>query len=598
MRKLMILAAVAVAMISFCCCTGKDKEDRTEYYKNFNIMFERATTATDLPEARRDIAKAAERGELNEGQRTYLDAVVVYREFVRFDSVLTLCQPLVDMPEVKNDKLLLFRIYALMTSASEAYADFAEMVQYASQTERLARELGKYDKEQEMRGIMGYGMVLLGKTEDGLEMIDKALKSLDRRPEWSYRNSYIIVSKLKAAAFDETGRQADFLPVCQDVVNRLDDMTRHPEKVTRLPSEWEKDRSKFVQSIQLYRSQMYAYMAYAYAKTGRRDDALRTLALFDSLKVPTTNDSYSILVVALGELGMYDRMLDTYKFIDERQGKDTIKQAYGEELRFKAKAASQRGDYTKAHTYLGRALALEDTLQKRRDRDQMAKTLTTYKVHDEQMKASSAASRAKMATVVAVALLIIAVVSISLAVKIYRQNRNVKDKNKSLVDMMDRLYKYKDKYRILVEQTGKKYDETDEIDRGISEIEQKLNNDADENSPENNADRQLFAEMDAMIKKNKMYLSQDFQRQTIVDELGIDRNKIGKLIHDYSGFPNLSAYINAFRLEYAYFLLLNGDSKMTIDSVAQQSGFTTIRTFQRLFKEKYGMTPVEFREAK
>ena len=67
---------------------------------------------------------------------------------------------------------------------------------------------------------------------------------------------------------------------------------------------------------------------------------------------------------------------------------------------------------------------------------------------------------------------------------------------------MDRLYKYKDKYRILVEQTGKKYDETDEIDRGISEIEQKLNNNADENSPENNADRQLFAEMDAMIEKN------------------------------------------------------------------------------------------------
>lgn len=36
MRKLMILAAVAVAMISFCCCTGKGKEDKTEYYKNFN----------------------------------------------------------------------------------------------------------------------------------------------------------------------------------------------------------------------------------------------------------------------------------------------------------------------------------------------------------------------------------------------------------------------------------------------------------------------------------------------------------------------------------------------------------------------------------
>ena len=95
-----------------------------------------------------------------------------------------------------------------------------------------------------------------------------------------------------------------------------------------------------------------------------------------------------------------------------------------------------------------------------------------------------------------------------------------------------------------------------------------------------------------------MYLAIDFQRQTIVDEMGIDRNKIGKLIHDFSGFPNLSAYINSFRLEYAYRLLLRGDTGLTIEDVARQSGFATLRTFQRLFKDAYGMTPAEFREAK
>lgn len=38
------------------------------------------------------------------------------------------------------------------------------------------------------------------------------------------------------------------------------------------------------------------------------------------------------------------------------------------------------------------------------------------------------------------------------------------------------------------------------------------------------------------------------------------------------------------------------DSKQTIDSIAKASGFSTVRTFQRLFKERYGMTPAEFRE--
>ena len=36
---------------------------------------------------------------------------------------------------------------------------------------------------------------------------------------------------------------------------------------------------------------------------------------------------------------------------------------------------------------------------------------------------------------------------------------------------------------------------------------------------------------------------------------------------------------------------------MTIDEVATASGFAVRRTFSRLFKEKFGLTPTEFREA-
>ena len=41
----------------------------------------------------------------------------------------------------------------------------------------------------------------------------------------------------------------------------------------------------------------------------------------------------------------------------------------------------------------------------------------------------------------------------------------------------------------------------------------------------------------------------------------------------------------------------NQQNKQTIDSIAKASGFSTVRTFQRLFKDRYGMTPAEFRES-
>ena len=36
--------------------------------------------------------------------------------------------------------------------------------------------------------------------------------------------------------------------------------------------------------------------------------------------------------------------------------------------------------------------------------------------------------------------------------------------------------------------------------------------------------------------------------------------------------------------------------EMSIDEVATASGFSVRRTFSRLFKEKFGLTPTEFRK--
>ncbi len=50
------------------------------------------------------------------------------------------------------------------------------------------------------------------------------------------------------------------------------------------------------------------------------------------------------------------------------------------------------------------------------------------------------------------------------------------------------------------------------------------------------------------------------------------------------------------RLEHARELLSLPNTELTIEAIAIDSGFGSRNTFYRLFREKYGLTPVEFRK--
>lgn len=590
-----VVAALAACFVAafFCACGQKESGKGQSSERNFDEMFDRVVTSETDSGAMRHIRQASEEGRISYGQQRYLEAMVVYRGFMHFDSVLTICRPLADLPEVKADKSLSYRIYALMTNAAASSANYADMIQYASRTVVLTKALGKIDKEQEMRGTVGYGMVLLGREREGLQMMDNALGVLEKRSEWNCMNSWLILSKLKIAALDFVKRHEDMLGVCDAVVGKLDYMQDNPNAITKKPEGWNADHKAFVAAIDLYRSQMYAYMAYANARCGRRKEALQSLALFDKTGYSKSVDAQRMIVSALCELGLYRRMLAAYSDIDRQNGADTLNDTYGEELKAKSKAASAGGDEVLARAYLWRAVSLEDTLARMRDMDQMARTLSVYKVHEEQMKASKASFTAKIMVVVAVALFLVALMAVLLMARAARQNRVTKMKNKILVRNIEAAYSYRDKYESLL----KAVDGNGNGDARENVASTDEDSETCDNAVRTDDTYRLFTLIDRTIRGEQMFLNVDFQRQTLVEKLNVDRNRIGRAIRECSGYSNLSAYINSFRLEYAYRMLRQPDSKTTIDNVAKLSGFSTVRTFQRLFKEKYGMTPVEFRES-
>lgn len=609
----MAMVATLVALI-LAACGGKGRR-ATPYVDvntDFNRLYENIVTSADLSHADSMIARAYDNEDISDGQRRYLEAMVVYKSLARFDTVIEICQKALDAPDARSDKMLSYCVYSLMASAACASQNNAAMLQYASKTEALAKDLGITDKEYEMKATVGYGMVVLGRVGEGLSMIDDAMGKLKKSNTWNSTNSLLIASKMKVAALDRINRQRDIQTVCTAVIQLLDRLIANPGAIKDKPAAWVADSASFAVQLQLYRTQMLAYLSYAYAAAGDRQEALGCLKQFDASPQSKTLDCQRMIVSALGELKLYDRMLSVYSRIDSEDGSDTITESYSEELDMKARAAEAKGDYTTARHFLRRTIDLNDTLHKVQDMDQMAHTLSVYKVHDEQMKAQDAKAAAKLMLVAVIALVIIVAFAVVYMLRLYRQKQMMALKNKALISSIDKSLEYKDKYEGLMARVE---EEADNLRRADAIVAAARGNAAavgdaaaaDGNGTaaqpsaaagdEANEDRQLFELIDRTMREGRLYLNPDFQRQTIVEILHADRNRIGRAIRDYSGFSNLSTYINNYRLEYAYRLLRDLNSRQTIDAIAKASGFATVRTFQRLFKERYGMTPAEFRES-
>ena len=103
-----------------------------------------------------------------------------------------------------------------------------------------------------------------------------------------------------------------------------------------------------------------------------------------------------------------------------------------------------------------------------------------------------------------------------------------------------------------------------------------------------------FGVLDKLMKVDKFYLNPSCNRDTLIKELGIDKNSLSELLKKHK-YDNLPDYINRFRLEESI-RLLNDEEQFSIDQIAKQSGFGTSRSLQRQFKERYNISPSEYRK--
>ena len=90
-----------------------------------------------------------------------------------------------------------------------------------------------------------------------------------------------------------------------------------------------------------------------------------------------------------------------------------------------------------------------------------------------------------------------------------------------------------------------------------------------------------------------LHFKEEISLSSVAEALGIHPVTVSKSFSKYAGV-GFNYYVQYLRCVYAAELITN--TAMSLTEIAYESGFGSVRSFNRAFRGLYGITPEEYRE--
>ena len=107
-------------------------------------------------------------------------------------------------------------------------------------------------------------------------------------------------------------------------------------------------------------------------------------------------------------------------------------------------------------------------------------------------------------------------------------------------------------------------------------------------------DGQLMALIEMKVEKDRPHLRPEFSSRDLAEMLGVSMKRLDALFRHQTIHRTPDAYIDNLRV-LAALRLLREQPNYTIAVVAEEAGFSNVRTLQRRIMEVIGMSPVDYR---
>ena len=541
---------------------------------------ERAMAIYDtLPERALQILDSAEIvGNLPDYRAAFLRARVLSSSYTMMqqDSAIIICETLLRHDEAQRNVDFRQDLFEQLLNAARRRYDYEEMVHWSTELAKLLRGQGLETEALRTDADLGLALTHIGQTDEGLAKIDHAIRQLGNTRRFNELDAWLIAMKRKITVLQEQGTQMEqVIQLASLMQQRLDDFASHADDyhdgTYREPAkEYIPDYHDF------YHAQATGYKAAAYVALGDRQTARREMDTFLRSSYGQTLDGRMTIAPTMAALGDYATVLSTYDEVEHRmlsEG-DTLNGIYANILRGRAEAANASGHAEQAYEYLSRYEALESQLNDRLQRSEAHLYAARYHAQEQQLEIQQRKAEANRNLILAVAAIILALLAAGFAFYYFRQQRIIRKKNRVLVEQMKEAAKLRVKNEELRIKTGQNPDEIVDFDALPLD--------------------ELSKHLQAVILRERLYLNAQFDRQAAIEYFHLSKERIGAAFSQHSKHTTIADFINHCRLQYAKELLATNPD-MTVDDIASASGFGTRRTFSRLFKERYSITPTEYR---
>ena len=515
-------------------------------------------------------------GNINEYREKFIRASIFTKSLnvQHQDSALAICEALLQHDSVRNKPENRESVLNLLINVCRGKADYNEYLRWAMEKAELCR--GEGEETEQLRTEAEIGMLLthLGQVDEGLARLDEAISQLNEPGSIDRMDAFIIAVKRKINALNDLGRYAEVIPLAQRILDRLDHYEQHAKEYAedsyRLSwSDHPSDRDRY---IDFSRAQANGFLAAAYALTDNKAKARECLDLFDQSGYGKTFGARRMIIPAQMALGMYDEAMTTCDEIVRRMAADTLNGDYATILNHRAIVARSKGHAAEAYDLMTRHAKLAKTLSDSLHASEAHDYAARYHAQEQQMEMERQDAALTRMNIYVAATAIIALLAIGFAFYFFHQRRIVSKKNRILAKQISDAIKYRDMNKEANQMDGKQ----------ISK------------QPCDMSNAELYDYLSKMILRERLFLDPMFSRQSLVDRFQISEKQIGAAFSKGSEFKSMPGFIREQRLLYACEMLRQYPEK-SIKEVSIASGFSNQSRFTIDFKERFSMSPSDYR---
>lgn len=503
-------------------------------------------------------------GDLYFNNGKYNDALVFYKRVLASDSI-------------KNNDTEYMEQLHRMISCYDCLHNEAEKAKYV----KLLLEKAEKCRNTEMKSIalfnMGKMIYYQEDKEQAYQLIKDAI-ALMKQANYKYK-------------YDNLRYNYNTLLIMQQRDKRYEDALQTLAELEIVTDEATQEEPEIEGFTKKERKTMYAQKAVILSQLGRMKEADKAYRQWEVIGKAYTKDDYLIIPYLMNSR-LFDKVIEMYLPREEflRAHNDTINYHMMAIKRSLGKAYEGKKEYKKAAAYFEQLATLTDSLKVREQKSAAIELATAYETYEKEAKLQEQITQVKIRNALLWSSGIIIVFLLIMFGRNMQYTRTIRRKNKVLVRTIDELLAYKEKLfatrdklqdlNAAEDTTNAMYSATG-IDTGEYEIKEQ--------------NRLLFKRLEHVMSEEKLYLNSKLSREDLMQKLQIDKNRLAQIIQENTQ-GNLSNYISSIRLKYAI-TMFKQYPNYTIQAIAEDSGIPNVRTFQRLFKEKTGMTPTEYRNA-